>query len=381
MRRISLLAFSVCIFLFLTSAVRAVEGDFTGNGKLDMGDAIHILQQLAGIENGDADADGTPDYQDGCPSDPLKVDPGDCGCGNAETDTDGDGIADCIDTVDNTELEDVINQMSESLVDAGEMAQGATAVTALIDCLELDTVLDATSLTDLVAKIYAVRNQICAAMERAGNVFTITMTAEDNCCNNTVGVIIITPGYGDDGPYFNMQFNNVRTTDCTIDGAATIRAKVVGSELTSTMIATDLTLCGNKLNGTLTAKFHLPDYTLTQAVLDATMSYTVTVGEGQEAQNVPVTVVADNLVYEPVTGGGEFNGNLSINWDGEVYNMVLTDLVISNVCGIPISGAMLLNGEITFDFSNTTCESPTVDVSIGGITVTMSLEDAAEAFS
>jgi hypothetical protein len=34
---------------------------------------------------------------DNCPNDPNKTDPGQCGCGMPDTDTDGDGVADCID--------------------------------------------------------------------------------------------------------------------------------------------------------------------------------------------------------------------------------------------------------------------------------------------
>ncbi len=38
---------------------------------------------------------------DCCPNDPMKVDPGMCGCGVVDTDTDGDGVADCLDACPN----------------------------------------------------------------------------------------------------------------------------------------------------------------------------------------------------------------------------------------------------------------------------------------
>ncbi len=45
----------------------------------------------------DSDNDGTADCIDGCPTDPNKVAPGACGCGIADTDSDGDGTRDCND--------------------------------------------------------------------------------------------------------------------------------------------------------------------------------------------------------------------------------------------------------------------------------------------
>lgn len=46
----------------------------------------------------DSDGDGVPDGSDACPNDPLKsTDTGQCGCNNPETDTDGHGVADCVD--------------------------------------------------------------------------------------------------------------------------------------------------------------------------------------------------------------------------------------------------------------------------------------------
>ena len=45
----------------------------------------------------DSDQDGTPDCNDACPNDPNKTIAGDCGCGKIEKDSDGDGVADCDD--------------------------------------------------------------------------------------------------------------------------------------------------------------------------------------------------------------------------------------------------------------------------------------------
>jgi hypothetical protein len=45
----------------------------------------------------DSDSDGTADCNDNCVSDPNKTEPGVCGCGVADTDSDSDTIADCND--------------------------------------------------------------------------------------------------------------------------------------------------------------------------------------------------------------------------------------------------------------------------------------------
>jgi uncharacterized protein DUF11 len=44
----------------------------------------------------DGDADGTPDCDDLCPADPGKTDPGVCGCGIADVDSNGNNVADCL---------------------------------------------------------------------------------------------------------------------------------------------------------------------------------------------------------------------------------------------------------------------------------------------
>jgi hypothetical protein len=50
-----------------------------------------------GVPDNDSDGDGTPDCNDGCPDDPNKIESGICGCGVPDTDSDGDGTPDCND--------------------------------------------------------------------------------------------------------------------------------------------------------------------------------------------------------------------------------------------------------------------------------------------
>lgn len=54
-----------------------------------------------GVADTDTDGDGTADCIDACPADPNKTAPGQCGCGVVDTDTDADGTADCIDECPN----------------------------------------------------------------------------------------------------------------------------------------------------------------------------------------------------------------------------------------------------------------------------------------
>ena len=50
-----------------------------------------------GVPDTDTDHDGTPDCNDKCPNDPNKIAPGVCGCGHPDVDTDHDGTLDCND--------------------------------------------------------------------------------------------------------------------------------------------------------------------------------------------------------------------------------------------------------------------------------------------
>ncbi len=75
-------------------SVNPMQEDTDADG---LGDACDNCPAVPNLDQLDSDGDQTGDACDACPTDPLKVDPGQCGCGNPDTDTDGDGIANCVD--------------------------------------------------------------------------------------------------------------------------------------------------------------------------------------------------------------------------------------------------------------------------------------------
>ncbi|WP_223550698.1 T9SS type A sorting domain-containing protein, partial [Aestuariivivens sp. NBU2969] len=95
------------------------ETDTDSDGVLDCNDLeinspCPLDVDINGVSNDD-DSDGTPNCLDGCPDDPNKTDPGVCGCGTAETDTDSDGVLDCNDLCEGSD--DTIDTDSDGIPD------------------------------------------------------------------------------------------------------------------------------------------------------------------------------------------------------------------------------------------------------------------------
>jgi hypothetical protein len=83
-----------------------------------------------GAPDVDSDGDGAADCVDGCPNDPLKVAPGTCGCGVAELDSDGDGTLDCVDGCPNDPFKTSPGVCGCGAADADSDGDGA------LDCLD-----------------------------------------------------------------------------------------------------------------------------------------------------------------------------------------------------------------------------------------------------
>jgi len=73
------------------SIPNADQTDTDGDGKGDVCDVCPLDNP------DDFDGDGVCNSDDECPDDPDKSVMGDCGCGNPETDDDGDGVPTCVD--------------------------------------------------------------------------------------------------------------------------------------------------------------------------------------------------------------------------------------------------------------------------------------------
>ncbi|MCO6436646.1 MAG: thrombospondin type 3 repeat-containing protein [Phycisphaerae bacterium] len=99
------------------SCVNVEEQECNGLGGTYLGDDTATTPNLCEDQT-DTDGDGSPDSCDGCPDDPNKTEPGACGCGVADTNSDGDTIADCNDNCDLVDNEDQANGDGDTLGDA-----------------------------------------------------------------------------------------------------------------------------------------------------------------------------------------------------------------------------------------------------------------------
>jgi len=82
---------------FQTTASDAAVATSSNGGSVSPGNTIQHVYLAQSNCPTDTDTDGVPDCLDLCSSDSLKSEPGACGCGKVETDTDGDLTPNCID--------------------------------------------------------------------------------------------------------------------------------------------------------------------------------------------------------------------------------------------------------------------------------------------
>jgi hypothetical protein len=201
----------------------------------------------------------------------------------------------------------------------------------------------------------------CGDMQRDGTTVTYTFSGDVDC-GGVTGQVAVTPQLSDGKVSFNIVYTNVVQGDCTINGSGTTTVTVDGPNVIFGHQSDNLNVCGQQMDGTTTVTINAVTGALVSAHVEGEYAY----DDGQ----VQTTTVVD-LVYNGTT----LNGTATISTGGEDYTCEFIDVVIDPTCGIPTAGTITID-EYTFDFTDTTCENPTVTTTIRGIPVTLSLEDA-----
>ena len=121
-------------------SIYTCEGVFVNNGTLMNNGTIYVLTTWYQDDDGDGAGDPNSSVEacsdsppagfvdiagDECPFDSDKTEPGLCGCGMADTDADGDGIADCNELSWNELLPDNANVECDQIPDAAILSAGS----------------------------------------------------------------------------------------------------------------------------------------------------------------------------------------------------------------------------------------------------------------
>ncbi|MBL7983883.1 MAG: thrombospondin type 3 repeat-containing protein, partial [Flavobacteriales bacterium] len=201
-----------------TVSVAVETADADGDGTADCADGcpadpnkIAPGQCGCGVADTDTDSDGTADCNDLCPTDPLKIAPGICGCGVADTDTDGDLTADCNDLCP---------------LDPNKTAPGACGCGVADTDGDGDGIADCNDLCPLIAGTVGtpcndgnagtINDQITEACVCAGTT--------PNCAFNTVLLDLTTDGSGSETSW---DVVNVGTTTAVCSGSGYLNNQVI----------------------------------------------------------------------------------------------------------------------------------------------------------
>jgi Tol biopolymer transport system component len=117
-----------------------------------------------GVADTDTDEDGTADCNDECENDPNKVEPGICGCGISDDDSDGDGVVFCFDLCPNEDATG-FDTDSDGCID------NIAGLTDTLEALVQEGVIEEELQNSLLSKVEnaeksATKDNICAAINQ-----------------------------------------------------------------------------------------------------------------------------------------------------------------------------------------------------------------------
>ena len=251
------------------------------------------------------------------------------------------------------ELEEVVNYAAAAASDSLD----TVSANEIISYLGLSEVSGESAL----AVALALKNGSfeCGTMALNGTTVTYTFNEGNDC--GVTGSVSVTPVVSQGSVLFSIVYNDVVQGECAINGSGTTAVQKDGENIIIGHQSDDLSVCGQQMDGTTTVAYNSGTF------VSATVAGVYSYFEGQ----TEITAEVD-LVYDGTT----LNGSATITIDGQQpYDCEFSDVVIDPECGIPTAGTITIDGT-TFDFSQTTCENPSVITTIHGIPVTVDLDEA-----
>lgn len=245
----------------------------------------------------------------------------------------------------------------------------STSIRKLKDIQQFTTVTDKLNLDDALTQSvreYSVES-VMAYLQSHFSCGTISLQLPKTIvftfngqCGGISGTVKVTPALENADLIFTVEYSSVQISSisCTINGTATTMLTVTGTQVTAVHTFSNMNICGQTLSGTITI------------VYDRTSGTVISVsGQSSGSYGDPAVTVSLTYTYSPTSG---MSGTAAINQT----TFTFTGIRIDPTCGIPTAGTLTVDN-ITFDFSSTTCDNPTVAVKIGNLPYyTVSMEEA-----
>ena len=272
-------------------------------------------------------------------------------------------------------VEDVLNYTAMAMADSRNFMAGTEMMASLLDRTCLGDAFSAGNLDDAYNTLFECDFSACGEFTHNIKTDGIELNyifQHPETCDGISGSLNIVAHFdsGSQQIVLVTTFDNLAGSGCTINGSATFTGTMNGNDLTLHVEADDLNMCGSTLNGLLEDLTYDPEIS---QIVSADVNGTFTYYDTEE--DVSVKVVLTNVTYTPASG---INGSATVTFDTNppgTHTVTLSGIVPDPQCGIPVQGTMIIDGKITVDFSETTCENPTVVVMVGNFPVRMSLED------
>jgi len=329
-------------------------GDIDGNGIIDLNDALSVLKFLVNTKDiivnlkADVNQDSRIGIEEVMYIFRLIV-----------------GAVLPISADEKVALESTANSGAAVLTDITENIESLEQISSLLNYMGLNKIQpnqrESFSIQEIISVLMS--NFPCGSISNES--FTLTFTFNgDSGCGGITGSVKVTPSLSDGKLSYSIVYENVKKEDCTINGAATVNFSVEDGLINATHTFDNTEICGQNLNGTV-----IITYDIAGQMLSIT-------GNAQNTYTVNETETAIDLNYSYNQADG-ITGTATVN--KQTY-FQFSDIKIDHACGVPISGSLTVNGT-ELDFSNTSCDNPEADVTVKGITFTLSLEDAKNLFA